>query len=129
MGEKKSRDALAGDERQAAAAIEYDAERDKAPRVTARGFGFLAERIIEAAKRHGVPVRVDKDLARVLAKLDLGSEIPPELFRAVAEILAVLYRANREAAPSASSRPPSSRTPRKDTGRRAEEERPSPAAE
>ena len=82
--------------RRAAAALGYDPEERNAPRVVARGFGELAERIIERARQHGIPIHEDRDLVAVLASLNLEQEIPTELYRAVAEVLAFVYRANSE---------------------------------
>ena len=77
--------------RQHAVALRY-AEEDRAPRVVASGAGELAKKILELAQQHGVPVRKDDSLTDVLARLDLGCEIPLETYRAVAQILAFLYR-------------------------------------
>jgi flagellar biosynthesis protein len=63
-----------------------------APSVTATGSGLVAERIIAAAREAGVPVRSDPALAEALAGLELGAEIPPDMWRAVAETLAWAYR-------------------------------------
>lgn len=82
-----------------AAALRYLQGRDSAPRLVAKGSGAVAERILEIARRHGIPIREDWELVQVLASLDLYSEIPPELYKAVAEILAFLYLLNRGAAP------------------------------
>jgi len=83
--------------RKIAAAIKYERDKDAAPRVTAKGMGKLAERIIEKAVAAGVPLREDPDLAAALAKLPLGEQIPPALYQAVAEVLAFIYRMNRTA--------------------------------
>ena len=80
-----------------AAALAYRPDRDAAPRVAASGRGRVAERIVETAREAGVPVREDPGLAAVLASLDPGEEIPPETYRAVAEVLAFLYRLDRAA--------------------------------
>lgn len=77
-----------------AAAIEYDKEKDLAPRVTARGHGFVAEKIIELAKKHGVPIKEDPALAQILSRLDIDEEISPELYKVVAEILTFVYSVN-----------------------------------
>ena len=77
-----------------ATAIEYDGKRDSAPRVTARGRGVIAEKIIELAKKHKVPVKEDPELAQILSRLDIDEQIPPELYKAVAEILAFVYSLN-----------------------------------
>jgi flagellar biosynthesis protein len=78
-------------ERRRATALRYE-QGDHAPRVTATGTGLVAERIIAAAREAGVPVRSDPALARALAALQLDSDIPPEMWRAVAEALAWAYR-------------------------------------
>ncbi|GAB4263508.1 MAG: EscU/YscU/HrcU family type III secretion system export apparatus switch protein [Deferrisomatales bacterium] len=88
-----------------AAALAYRADRDRAPRVTASGKGRLAERIVDLARAAGVPVREDAALAEVLSRLDPGEEIPPETYRVVAEILAFLYRLDRDHLSPSGSRP------------------------
>lgn len=69
-----------------AIALEYDPEFD-APVVVASGRGVLAERIIQKAKESRVPVHKDVSLADTLSRLDIGEQIPPELYEVVAEIL------------------------------------------
>ncbi len=78
-----------------AAALNYDKARDKAPRVVAKGRGKMADRIVAAAREHGVPMVEDRNLVQMLDVLDLETEIPPELYQAVAEVLAFVYRMNR----------------------------------
>jgi flagellar biosynthesis protein len=75
-----------------AAALRYDAGTDASPRVVATGRGHVAARIIAEARAAGVPVRDDAALAEALASLDLGLNVPEELYRAVAEALAWAYR-------------------------------------
>ena len=79
-----------------ATAIRYDPDKSDAPRLTAKGSGHVAEKIIELARRHDIPVREDKALVQILSKLDIDRQIPPELYRAVAEILAFVYSANEQ---------------------------------
>jgi flagellar biosynthesis protein len=74
-----------------AAALRYEAG-GTAPKVTAAGRGLIAEKILEEAKRAGVPIREDKALAEALAGLELGKEVPEELWVAVAQALAWAYR-------------------------------------
>jgi flagellar biosynthesis protein len=69
------------------AALHYE-PGDRAPRLTAAGAGHIADRIIEAARAAGVPVRQDAALMQGLAGLELGAEVPEPLWRAVAETLA-----------------------------------------
>ena len=79
------------EKRQLAVALKYE-EGQNAPHIVATGAGELAKRIIELALEHNVPVRENDSLVQILSRLQLGYEIPPETFRAVAEILAFLYR-------------------------------------
>lgn len=80
-----------------AVALKYDRKKDNAPRVIAKGRGEIAEKIIEVARAHNVPMCEDKNLIQILEALDLETEIPPELYRAVAEVLAFIYRLNNSA--------------------------------
>ena len=74
-----------------AAALKYNALADSAPVVKARGAGNIAERIIQVARENNVPIKEDADLVELLVQLDLEQEIPPELYKIVAEILAFVY--------------------------------------
>jgi flagellar biosynthesis protein len=80
------------DRRFKAAALRYRPNKEHAPRVVAKGSGVVAERIIEIAKENRIPLKEDKPLVEILSTLDLYQEIPPELYKAVAEILAFVYR-------------------------------------
>jgi flagellar biosynthesis protein len=75
-----------------AVALRYEKERDAAPHVVATGRGTIAEAILRRAEETGVAVREDEALTAALALLDVGDTIPPELYRAVAEVLAYIYR-------------------------------------
>lgn len=79
-----------------AVALKYEPGKDDAPRVTAKGKGMIAERIIELAHKEGIPIQEDPDLVGALVQLDFLEEIPPELYHAVAEVLAFAYRLNRK---------------------------------
>lgn len=68
-----------------AVALQYGAD-DAAPVVVASGMGYLAEKIVDVAVDHGVPVYEDDSLATVLSQLNLGQEIPEELYQAIVEI-------------------------------------------
>ena len=81
-----------------AAALSYDAEEDAAPRLVARGAGATAEAILELARRHGVPVRSDPALCSLLSVLEIGDEVPPELYEAVARLVACLVELETELA-------------------------------
>jgi flagellar biosynthesis protein len=79
--------------RKVAAALAYPGHG--APKVVAAGKGPVAERILELAREAGVPTREDSALAQALAELELGSEIPPALYQAVAEALVWALRLDR----------------------------------
>lgn len=79
-----------------AVGLHYATENSLAPRVVAKGRGDVALRILAAAESAGVPVRRDRDLAQLLAAVDLGDEIPAEAYAAVAEVIAFLWRLNGE---------------------------------
>ena len=83
-----------------AATLAYDREKDAAPRLTAKGRGPLAEKIIEIAKAHNIPVRADADLMEILDKVEIDSEIPLEVYAVVAEIFSYLYKVNQQKAGS-----------------------------
>ena len=72
-----------------AVALHYDGET--APQVTAKGYGELAEKIIAIAKYHDIPLEENKELVQLLSQLELGDEIPQELYLAIAEIIAFAY--------------------------------------
>lgn len=77
-----------------AAALKYDQAKKMAPRVVAKGKGHIAEQIIQVARENDVPLVEDRNLANVLEAMELESEIPAELYRAVAEVLVFIYRLN-----------------------------------
>ena len=74
-----------------AVALRYKRGEDRAPKVVAKGAGSLAEKIIEIAKKHNIPIEENPSLADALFRLELDQEIPPELYMAVAEVLAFVY--------------------------------------
>ncbi len=79
-----------------AAALRYDAKRDAAPVITAKGRGFVAEKIIDLARKNGIPIKEDPQLVQILSKLEINEQIPPALYKAVAEILAFVYSLNEK---------------------------------
>lgn len=82
--------------RKHAVAIRYDQSHDNTPRVVAKGSGLIAEQILATAKQHTVPVYQNKTLATMLMAVELDREIPPELYQAVAEVLAYIYRLDQK---------------------------------
>ena len=87
------------DPQRAAAAIAYR-EGDGAPRVVAKGRGLLADTIIERAHASGVYVHESRELLALLMQIDLDSHIPPQLYIAVAELLAWLYHLEEAGKPA-----------------------------
>ena len=81
--------------REKAVALQYDEKKQGAPSVTAKGEGLVAQRIVELAKEADVPVVEDAALVSALLSLELGQEIPVELYQAVARILSWVYRLDR----------------------------------
>jgi flagellar biosynthesis protein len=77
-----------------AVALRYIPDQDRAPKVTAKGSGILAQKIIELAQKHGVPIKEDPALIQILAQLDFYQEIPPSVYVVVAEMLAFIYSMN-----------------------------------
>lgn len=88
-------DTRAGDNRRSAAALHYT-HGDGAPTLVAKGEGFVAEKIVATAQQHGVPIHHDPALVGALSRLELGQQIPTELFSAVATVIAFIYRLKKE---------------------------------
>ena len=72
-----------------AVALLYDGQN--APRVTAKGRGELADRMLQLAEQHGIPLQGDPELAAILAQIPVGNEIPEALYRAIAEVISFAY--------------------------------------
>ena len=72
-----------------AVALEYDGEQ--APTINAKGIGSIAEKILHVAKENNIPIQHDSELVEILAEIDSGDEIPENLYRAVAEVIAFAY--------------------------------------
>ncbi len=83
------------EENRVAASIKYNAQ-DGAPRLSAYGKGFVADKILEIAAQAGVPVYREENLAMQLGSLEVGKEIPPELYEVVAEVLSFIYCLDRK---------------------------------
>jgi flagellar biosynthesis protein len=84
---------LRNDSRKQATALTYDAKNtDAAPRVVAKGYGLVAEMIVQRAKDAGLYVHEAPEMVSLLMQVDLDARIPPALYQAVAELLAWLYR-------------------------------------
>ncbi len=80
------------DKKLKAAALKYEKFKNSAPKIVAKGKGYIAEKIIEIAKENNIPIKEDPDLIEMLYKLDIYEEIPEELYKVVAEIFAYIYK-------------------------------------
>lgn len=78
------------------AALKYDQDENRAPRVVAAGTGYMAQRILEVALENGITVYHDDSAATLLTKLDVGQEIPPELYQVVVNIYMYLMEVSEE---------------------------------
>lgn len=74
-----------------AVALNYDIDTDKAPKVTAKGKGELANNIIKIAQDNDVPIKKDEDLVELLSAIDIDKEIPDSMYKAVSEIFSFIY--------------------------------------
>ncbi len=79
-----------------AAALKYEHGTDAVPKLVAKGGGHIADKIIALAKENGIPIHEDKNLVEILSTLDLYEQIPPKLYKVVAEILAFIYKVSNK---------------------------------
>lgn len=96
MENVKNADAVVVNPTHIAVAIKYDKDKSKAPTVVAKGMRIHAEKIKEIAKHYGVPILRNIPLAQALNKLDIGEEVPEDLYEAVAEVLSFVYKIKEE---------------------------------
>ncbi|WP_200762421.1 EscU/YscU/HrcU family type III secretion system export apparatus switch protein [Nitrosophilus alvini] len=75
-----------------AVALKYVRKRDNAPKIVAKGKGVVAKNILDLAKENNIPVQEDAELVEILSNMEINSEIPPELYKAVAKILSYIYK-------------------------------------
>lgn len=79
-----------------AVALKYDQDTNSAPEITAKGSGEIAKQIISIAEKNNIPIKKDEDLVELLSKLELNEEIPPNLYKAIAEIFKFVYELNHK---------------------------------
>ncbi|MEK5146553.1 EscU/YscU/HrcU family type III secretion system export apparatus switch protein [Psychrobacillus sp. FSL K6-4615] len=82
--------------RKEAVAITYNSDRNDAPKIVAKGKGKIAENILARAEEFNVPVQEDASLVELLGQLDINQSIPEELYQAVAEVFAYIYKIDKE---------------------------------
>ncbi len=78
-----------------AIALKYQQDTQEAPMVIAKGKGIVAENILEKAKENEIPIQQDSTLVGLLSQLNMNETIPEELYKAVAEVFAFVYRLDR----------------------------------
>lgn len=78
--------------REKAVALKYESEKEKAPRVLAKGEGEAAKNIIKIAQLHNLPIKKDEDLVELLSKVEIDKEVPKELYTVVAELFSYIYK-------------------------------------
>ncbi len=81
---------------QKAVALKYDQSINSAPKVTALGKGDIAKNIIKIAQDNDIPIKKDEDLVELLSHIDIDKEIPPSMYKAVAEIFTFIYRMTKK---------------------------------
>ncbi len=81
-----------------AVALSYNAKQDNAPRVIAKGQGYIADKILETGQGHQIPVYQNQGLANMLMAVELDKEIPAELYQAVAQVLVYIYQMDQSKA-------------------------------
>ncbi|ASS91573.1 MAG: hypothetical protein C6W58_09545 [Bacillaceae bacterium] len=79
-----------------AVALSYNDEKDAAPKVSAKGKGYVAEKIIEKARENNVPIQEDPSLIELLSEVEINEQIPEELYEVVAELLSFIYRLDQQ---------------------------------
>ncbi len=84
------------DLKRSAVSLKYDSRKNKAPLVTAKGKGLMADKIIALAQENNIPIKEDPDLVQLLSQVDLNREIPAALYKVVAELLSFVYKLNNE---------------------------------
>lgn len=79
-----------------AIALKYDKDKDNAPKIIANGTRYLAEEILNIAQKHNIPVKKDEDMVMLLDQIEVNREIPPNMYKAVAEIFSFIYNITNE---------------------------------
>lgn len=82
--------------RKSAVAIKHSPPEIPVPKIVAKGHGAVAEKIIELARKHNIPIKEDPDLLHILSQINLNEEIPKSVYKVVAEILAFIYSINNK---------------------------------
>lgn len=81
---------------QKAAALKYNKSKDNAPKLEAKGSGYVVQNIIQIAREHDIPIVEDEDLIELLSKVEVEKQIPGNMYKAVAEVFAFIYDITKE---------------------------------
>lgn len=84
------------EQRKGALALGYNPEKNSAPKVVAKGFGEIAEKIIRIAQENKILIHNDQLLFNSLYRLEVGEEIPVKMYQVIAELLAYIYKMNKQ---------------------------------
>ena len=79
-----------------ASALRYRANEDNAPKVVAKGERYIAQEIIRIAKKNGIPIKKDEDMVELLSKIEINQEIPPNMYKAIAEVFSFIYQISND---------------------------------
>ena len=79
-----------------AVALKYDAKKNAAPKVTAKGEGKTAQKIIALAQNNDIPIKKDEDLVEMISKVELEREVPEEMYKAIAEVFSFIYNLTKK---------------------------------
>lgn len=79
-----------------AVALKYDDKKNNAPKLTAKGEGKTAKKIIALAQENDIPIKKDEDLVEMLSKVELDREVPQEMYKAIAEVFSFIYNLTKK---------------------------------
>jgi flagellar biosynthesis protein len=79
-----------------ASALKYDKAQDEAPKVVAHGQRYMAQEIIKIAQKHDIPIKKDEDMVELLSQIEINQEIPPNMYKAVAEVFSFVYQISND---------------------------------
>jgi len=79
-----------------AVALKYDSKTTNAPKLTAKGNDKTAQKIIQLAKENNIPIKEDKNLIEMLSEVELNKEVPPQMYKAIAEIFSWVYNSSKK---------------------------------
>lgn len=79
-----------------ASALKYNLKEDEAPKVVAQGERYMAKEIIRIAQKNNIPIKKDEDMVELLSQIEINQEIPPNMYKAVAEVFSFIYQISND---------------------------------